>query len=53
MWKDWLNGILGLWVLIIPFTMGVTDGTLTTTLVVTGAVIAILGFWAAAGSKAM
>jgi SPW repeat len=53
MWKDWVNGILGIWVLVIPFAMGVTDSALTTTLVVTGIVIAILGFWAAAAPKSM
>jgi hypothetical protein len=52
MWQDWLNGILGIWVLVIPF-IGVSGSSLTTTLVVTGVVIAILGFWAAASPKAM
>ena len=50
MWQDWLNGILGIWVLVIPF-IGVSGSSLTTTLVVTGVIIAILGFWAAASPK--
>lgn len=50
MWQQWVNGILGLWVLLLPF-IGLTD---TTTLVVTGIVIAVLGFWGASmgGKKA-
>ena len=48
MWQDWLNGILGLWVILLPF-INLTD---TTTLVITGIVIAVLGFWAASmGNK--
>jgi len=46
MWQSWINGILGIWVIIIPF-IGATN---TTVLVITGVVIAILGFWAAATS---
>ena len=47
MWKNWISGILGLWVIAIPF-FGATS---TTTLVITGIIIAILGFWAAASPK--
>jgi hypothetical protein len=46
MWQSWINGILGLWVIITPF-VGAAN---TTVLVITGVVIAILGFWAAASS---
>ena len=46
MWQSWINGILGLWVIITPF-VGAAN---TTVLVITGIVIAILGFWAAASS---
>ncbi len=46
MWKNWVNGLLGLWVLVIPF-LGIADSTLTTTLVITGIIIAVLGFWSA------
>jgi hypothetical protein len=50
MWQDWVNGILGLWVILLPF-IGMTD---MTTLVITGIVIAVLGFWAASsGNKKM
>ena len=50
MWQDWLNGILGIWVLVIPFT-GMAGSSLTSTLVITGIVIAILGFWSASAGK--
>ncbi len=50
MWQQWINGILGLWVIVIPF-LGLTDGTLTWTLVITGIVIAVLGFWGGATAR--
>lgn len=43
MWTQWVNGILGLWVLISPF-LGFTAGGLMTNLVVSGIIIALLGF---------
>ncbi len=43
MWQHWLNGILGLWVIVMALT-GIQN---MTTVVVTGAVIAIVGFWGA------
>ncbi len=43
MWQQWVNGVLGLWVIIMPFT-GVNTNTVV---IVTGVVIAILGFWGA------
>ena len=54
MWQDWINGILGIWVIVIAF-LGLTGSAFTWTVVVTGVVIAILGFWAAAmgGKKSM
>lgn len=47
MWQQWVNAFLGLWVLITPFFRWSPSG-LTTNLVITGIVIAILGFWGAA-----
>ncbi|HQU07910.1 MAG TPA: hypothetical protein PK539_02525 [Candidatus Paceibacterota bacterium] len=44
MWQDWVNGILGLWVIIMALTSYTTS---TTVVVVTGGVIAIVGFWGA------
>jgi hypothetical protein len=55
MWQQWVNGILGIWTIIVPF-LGFTGSTLTWTLVVTGVIVAILGFWgalAAGGSTSM
>ncbi|MGH7175180.1 MAG: SPW repeat domain-containing protein [Minisyncoccia bacterium] len=45
-WQHWLNAILGIWVVVIPF-LALTGGALTWTLVITGAVILVLGFWGA------
>ncbi len=47
MWQDWVNGILGLWVILIPFV----GADSVTVLVITGIVIAVLGFWAASAGK--
>lgn len=43
MTTQWINGILGLWVLISPF-IGFTPAGMTTNLVIVGIVVAILGF---------
>lgn len=47
MWQQWINGILGLWVIVVPF-LGLTDVQLSWTLSISGLAIAILGFWGAA-----
>jgi hypothetical protein len=44
MWQQWVNGILGVWTITVPF-LGLTGDTLTWTLVITGVAIAVLGFW--------
>ncbi len=46
MWQQWLNGLLGLWVILLPF-LGLTGETAVWTFVVSGMLIAILGFWGA------
>ena len=46
MWQQWINGILGLWLIVVPF-LGLFGATFTWTLMITGAVVAILGFWGA------
>ncbi len=43
MWQHWVNGVLGLWVIV----MALTGMQNITTIVVTGVVIAIVGFWGA------
>jgi hypothetical protein len=47
MWQDWVNGIVGLWVIVVPF-LGLTGASLMWTLVVTGVVVAVLAFWSGA-----
>lgn len=47
MTTQWLNGILGLWVLISPF-VGFTANGMTINLVIVGIVVAVLGFAGAA-----
>lgn len=46
MWTQWVNLILGLAVIVVPF-LGVTGASLTWTLVILGAVVAILSLWGA------
>lgn len=46
MWRQWVNAVLGLWVLAIPFT-SLVGGALVWTLAITGIVIAVLGVWGA------
>lgn len=46
MWQQWVNALLGLWTIVVGF-LGLSGSSLTWTLVITGAVIAILGFWGA------
>lgn len=46
MWKQWVIGILGVLVLLYPF-FGLSVDGLTTLLVISGIVIAVLGFWGA------
>lgn len=47
MWQQWLNGILGIWVAIASWSY-MAAGSGRTLLIVTGIVVAILGFWGAA-----
>ncbi len=44
MWKNYINGILGIVLVAIAF-LDLSGTTLTWTLGITGALIAILGFW--------
>ena len=46
MWQQWGNGILGLWIILLPF-LGITGDAYLWTLALSGSVIAILGFWGA------
>src|SRR3989344_7874646 len=44
MWKNWLSGILGFWVVIIPF-LNFSLAWQRTVLIFSGVIIAIFGFW--------
>ncbi len=46
MWQQWVNAILGLWTIVIPF-IGLTGNAFAWTLAITGIVIAVLGVWGA------
>ena len=51
MWQNWVNGILGLWVILMAF-LGFSASMSRILLIIFGLVIAVLGFWAASsGSK--
>lgn len=44
MFQSWINGILGVWMIVAGFISGVQHGV---NYIIVGLVIAILGFWAA------
>lgn len=46
MWQNWINAILGLWIILSSF-LGMSAGAMMTNLVIVGAAVAALGFWAA------
>ena len=50
MWQQWINAILGVWIIITPF-IGLSEQALTTNLVIVGIVILILGWWGAMEKK--
>lgn len=43
MWEQWVNGILGVWLVISPF-LGLSPNAMTTNLVIVGILVAIFGF---------
>lgn len=48
MWRNWINGILGLWIILMPF-LGFPPGAHRTLMILSGLVVAILAFWSAMG----
>jgi positive regulator of sigma E activity len=44
MWQHWVNGILGLWIILMAFS-GLSGNKIL--LIITGLIIAILSFWIA------
>lgn len=51
MWQQWVNTLLGIWIIVLAF-LGLTGSTLMWTLIVTGVIVAVLGLWSAASSPA-
>jgi hypothetical protein len=49
-WTHWVNGLLGIWVVALAF-IGFTGAALTWTMVITGIVIAVLGFMGAGAAQ--
>ncbi|MDP3935006.1 MAG: hypothetical protein Q8Q46_02215 [Candidatus Giovannonibacteria bacterium] len=52
MWKLWTNGVLGIWIILMPYA-GLPENLLTFFMVITGIVIAVLAFWSASESQKM
>jgi len=50
MWKDWINGILGLWVVLLAF-IGIPFNAKAILMIITGLAIAFLSFWKGASDK--
>ena len=45
-WQDWTNGVLGLWIILLPF-LGFGVDLQRMLLIISGIVIAVLAFWSA------
>jgi len=52
MWQQWVNAIIGLWIIAVPF-IGIAGAALIWTLALSGAVIAVLGIWGAQQEQTM
>lgn len=46
MWQQWINGLLGLWLMIVPF-LAMTQQSFMWVVMITGLIVAILAFWGA------
>jgi hypothetical protein len=46
MWQGWINVILGIWIIVVPF-LDMSTNALKWVLVITGAVVALLALWGA------
>jgi len=51
MWKQWVNAILGLLVLAVPF-LSLSTAAFTWTLAIAGVIIAVLAVWSATETSA-
>lgn len=52
MWQQWINFIVGLWIILSGF-MNLSVEAMTTNLFVSGAIVAILGLWGALSHRSM
>ena len=43
-WQNWVNALLGLWLIVATY-LYVPSGAGRTVMVITGVVVAIIGFW--------
>jgi len=50
MWQNWLIGILGLWIILLPF-LALPLKLQSALIVISGILISVLGFWSASGPK--
>ena len=46
MWQNWVNGVLGLWIILMPF-LGLDPSLHKYLMIATGLVVAVLAFWTA------
>ncbi|MHB8660810.1 MAG: SPW repeat protein [Minisyncoccota bacterium] len=44
MWQKWVNALLGLWIIAVPF-LGMTGSALMWTLVISGILVAVFSLW--------
>ncbi len=51
MWKDWINGILGIWIVVLAF-LGLPFSARAILMIITGLLIAFLSFWEGASRAA-
>jgi len=51
MWRDWINGILGIWIVFLAF-LGLPFNARAILMIITGLLIAFLSFWKGASFAA-
>ena len=51
MWQGWINGILGLWLIVASFTIAGSKGANLASGLITGIILLVLGLWVAVSYK--
>ncbi|NOY35829.1 MAG: hypothetical protein GXP44_02835 [bacterium] len=51
MWRDWINGILGVWLIVLGF-LGFPASVKAILVIATGIIIAFLSFWKGVSARA-